>query len=266
MNTSLVQTTRLSDAPITVVQITREHRLNALDDALISALAAVAEELRDDVLLRAVVLTGGTRVFSAGADFTTFDKVKGEPDVNRVRRMLARGGRMVEAWQSLPMLTIAAVEGGAVGGGFGLALACDWRVFARDAYAYVPEARLGLNYGWGTLPRLATLAGPAKAKWIAVLCQRHSAAQLQEWGIADVVADKGQALAAAVDVAREVAALPTLPTQLIKRAVNAYSHALAPTAGYGDMEDMLVCMTDPEGALARASAIESVRTRKENAK
>lgn len=265
MTTSLVQTRRLADAPIAVVQLSREHRLNALDDALIGELASVAEQLRDDASLRAVVLTGGTRVFSAGADFTTFDKVKGEADVNRVRRMLARGGRMVEAWQSLPMLTVAAVEGGAVGGGFGLTLACDWRVFARDGYAYVPEARLGLNYGWGALPRLTALAGPARAKWIGVLCQRHAAAQLQEWGIADVVAEKGQALEAAIRLAREVAAFPTLPTQLIKRAVNAYSQALASAASYGDMEEMLVCMTDADGDLARATAIESVRARKDNA-
>lgn len=263
MTSSLVHIRRLPDAPIAVIQLAREHRLNALDDGLISALADTADELREDASVRAVVLTGGTRMFSAGADIGTFDLLKAQDDVNRVRRVIARGSRMMQAWQSLPMLTVAAVEGGAVGGGFGLALACDWRVFARDAYAYVPEAALGLNYGWGTLPRLTALVGPARAKWIAILCRKHPAEQLEQWGVADVVAGKGEVLDAALQVAREAAAFPTLPTQLIKRSVNAYSLALAATASSGDMEDMLVCMTDREGDAARATVIQGLQRRKE---
>lgn len=258
---SLVTVERHSPA-VAVVTLQRQDKLNALNDALVEALAQTADELRADARVKAVVLTGGPRAFSAGADVSTFDAIGRESDVNQVRRMVQRGTRMVEAWESLPALTIAAVEGGAVGGGFGLALACDWRVFARDAWAYVPEVRLGLNYGWGTLPRLTALAGPGRAKWISVLCRRHPAQELADWGIAEHVAEPGGALAAAIALADEVAALPGLAAQFIKQDVNAYATALARTASHGDMDHMLVCMTDEEGRQARARVAASVGSRR----
>lgn len=260
MNPPLLAIERRSPA-VAVVTLQRQHKLNALNDALVDALAAAADELREDARVKAVVLTGGPRVFSAGADMSTFDAVERQSDVNQVRRMVQRGTRMVEAWETLPALTIAAVEGGAVGGGFGLALACDWRVFARDAWAYVPEVRLGLNYGWGTLPRLTALAGPGRAKWISVLCRRHPAQELADWGIAEQVAEPGGALAAAIALAEEVAALPGLAAQFVKQDVNACATALARTASHGDMDHMLVCMTDSEGRQARAQVAASVGRR-----
>ena len=60
-------------------------------------------------------------------------------------------------WESIPQITIAAIEKLAVGAGVAIALACDWRVLARDAYLYVPEVKIGLNLQWGALPRLITL-------------------------------------------------------------------------------------------------------------
>lgn len=178
--------------------------------------------------------------------------------------MTEKGARMAVLWQTMPEVTSAAVEGGAVDGGFGLALACDWRVFARNAFTYVPEVRLGLNYGWSTLPRLATLAGPGRAKWISILCRRHGAEELAAWNIAEHVAQPGDAIAAAMVLAQEVAALPALAAlaalaaQIIKRSVNAYSLTLAKTASYGDMDDILVCMTGEEGQRARESFTQSL--------
>ncbi len=254
MNSSSVGIQSVSPA-IALVTLQRQEKHNALDDALIDALIHAAETLRDDAGVKAIVITGSSRMFSAGADISTFAAIDGEPDVNRVRRMTQKGARMTELWQSMPAITIAALEGGAVGGGFGLALACDWRVVARDAWAYVPEARLGLNYGWGTLPRLAALAGPARAKWISILCRRHGAQELSDWGIAEHICDAGTAVATALALAKEVCASPGLAPQLIKQTVNAYSFALAKTASYGDMDDMLLCMADPEGQNARAALI-----------
>jgi enoyl-CoA hydratase len=256
----LIQIDRPHSA-IVVVTLNREGKLNAFDDGLLDALTAACIELHDDARTKAVVVTGGTRVFSAGADIGLFDTIQSEPDVNRMRRTLNKGKRMIELWESLPMPTIAAVEGGAVGGGFSLALACDWRVFAEQSFAMVPEVKLGLNYGWGTLPRLSALAGPARAKWMSILCRRHGATELEQWGIADVSAPRGQALEAALKLAREVAALPMLAPQIIKRSVDAYAHALARSTSAGDMDDMLVCMGDREGAAARRDAVSALGSR-----
>ncbi|MGK3850863.1 enoyl-CoA hydratase/isomerase family protein, partial [Enterococcus faecium] len=64
----------------------------------------------------------------------------------------------------MPQITIAAIEGTAVGASAALALACDWRVAAKNAAFYLPEAKVGLNMGWGAIPRLTSLIGPARTK------------------------------------------------------------------------------------------------------
>ncbi len=258
MENSLVRIERDEVPEVAIVRIAREEKLNALNDAVLAGLAEAVDLLRDDTSIKAIVLTGGRRVFSAGADVGTFDQLRGEADLNRVRRATQRGMRLCADWENLPQPTIAAIEGGAVGGGFGLALACDWRVMAQDAWCYVPEVKLGLNYGWGTLPRLTALAGPARAKWISVLCRRHPAAEMQAWGIADEIAASGEALAAALRLAREVAGMPALAAQLIKQSVNRYSSALHPLASHTDMDQMLLCLNDPEGVAARARTLDDI--------
>jgi enoyl-CoA hydratase/carnithine racemase len=240
---------------IALVTMRREAKLNSFNDELISSLTAICESLHNDTAIKAVVLTGGTRVFSAGADRALFDTLEADADVNRLRRILARGKWMCERWDALPMMTIAAVEGGAVGGGLSLALACDWRVFASNAWAMVPEVRIGVNFGWGTLPRLAALAGPARAKWLSILCRKTPAAELAAWRVVEEVSEPGQALHGALRIAEELTALPALPPQLIKRTVNAFSHAAANVSSYGDMEEMLVCLSDEESAATRRHAM-----------
>lgn len=246
---------------VAVVRMMRAHKRNALDAGLIQALADAAAQLREDASVKAVVLTGSGGMFCAGADLQTFDAIAAEPDINRVRRLNQAGVRMVQAWEDLPAITIAAVEGGAVGGGLALALACDWRVFARDAYGYVPEVLLGLNYGWGALPRLSALAGPARAKWMSILARKHPAGELAQWRLVEQLAEPGQALQGALSLAREVAALPALAAQIIKQSVNAPGVAQARAASHADMDHMLVCLCDREGQGARQAFSRTVGKR-----
>lgn len=249
MTSELVRIEKVT-ARVAVVHMRREHKRNAMNAALIQALADAAEQVRDDAAIKAVVLTGGRQMFSAGADLQTFQDI-GQADIHSVRRMNQAGVRMVDLWESVPALTIAAVEGGAVGGGLALAMACDWRVFAQDAYAYVPEVHLGLNYGWGALPRMTALAGPARAKWMAVLGRRHGAQDLADWRLAEQVAPPGQAMDAALALAHEVAGLPALATQVIKQTVNACSASSDRAASHAEMDHMLLCLSDGEGQAAR---------------
>lgn len=240
---------------VAVVHLQRPAQLNALDDRLIAELTVAAEQLGQEAGLKAIVLTGGAQMFCAGMDLSAFDVAHGEADSSVLRQAIEPGRRLIEAWAQVPQITVAAVEGGAVGGGFGLTLACDWRVFAQDAWGYVPEVKLGLTYGWGLLPRLASLVGPARAKWIATLCRKHPCAELQQWGLVEQVAPSGQALEVALALARDVAAWPARAVQAIKRTVDAGDQALFSTVSHSDVDDMLACLLDEEGARVRARTL-----------
>lgn len=244
---------------VAILRIMREEKRNALNDQLLIELTTAIELLRDDTSVKAIVLTGGLRVFSAGADVSVLSAESTAMDLNRARREMQRGGRLCAALEGLPQVTIAAIEGAAVGGGFSLALACDWRVMAESAWCYVPEVRLGVNFGWGTLPRLISLVGPARAKKISILCRRHSASELREWGVADEVTAPGDALATALQLAREAAAMPAMATQSIKQAINAHSHALLALSSNAEMDQMLLCLTDPEGQEARMQTLREIK-------
>ena len=102
------------------------------------------------------------------------------------RQIFYRGGRLCAAWESMPQVTIAAMERLAVGAGVALPLACDWRVMGESCYLYVPEAKIGLNLQWGALPRLINLVGPARAKRICILCERMDAQTALAWGSGSV--------------------------------------------------------------------------------
>jgi enoyl-CoA hydratase/carnithine racemase len=248
---------RAAGAPqIAIVTIDRPQQRNAFNDLVISELANIAGQLREMTDVRCVIVTGAGGFFSAGADLASFAAVRAETDLNRVRRMVEKGGMMCAAWEQLPQLTIAAIDGGAVGGGLGLSLACDWRVMAEDAWIYVPEARLGLNFGWNTLPRLNALVGPARTKTISVLCHRHPATECLAWGLTDRLGPPGDAMSTARELADEVCNVPRMAAQIIKRSVNANAYALTAATSYADMEDMLVCLSDEEG---QASAREVVK-------
>lgn len=240
---------------VAVVRLQRPAQLNALDGGLIAELTAAAEQLGQEAGLKAIVLTGGRQMFSAGVDLSTFDGLGVGTDEGAMRQAIEPGRRLIEAWSELPQITLAAVEGGAVGGGFGLTLACDWRVYAEDAWGYVPEVKLGLTYGWGLLPRLTALVGPARAKWIATLCRKHPCAELQQWGLVEQVAPPGQALELALALAREVAALPAMAVQRVKRTVDAGNQALFGAVSHSDVDDMIACLADEEGARVRAQTL-----------
>jgi len=246
---------KVSRAPdnnaIAILTINRPAQKNAINDAVINGLSAAVAEIRNDVSVRTVILTGEGGFFSAGADLSLFDEIGDVTDVNIVARSLEGGGRLCSEIEKLPQPTIAAIEGGAVGGGLAMAISCDWRVMASNAFAYVPEARLGLNYGWNTLPRLNRLIGPARAKTLSILCRRHGADECLTWGLADQTAAPGKALEGALALAEEVCALPRLAVQMIKKSINGHATALAENASFSDMDMMLVCMTDPEGNQAR---------------
>lgn len=254
----------MDDNPhIAVVSINRPKNYNSITVEVLEGLIAAAEKIGDDGQIRAVILTGEGGYFSSGADFSLFASAMGERDTNQARISGNKGARACKAWEDLPQPTIAAIEGGVVGGGLAIAMACDWRVMGENSYAYVPEVKVGVNFGWGSLPRLTNLVGGPKAKLMSILCHKHKAPECSAWGLADFVTGDGATMDQALELATEISKLPRLPVQLIKRGVNVSANALAAASGYGDLEDLLLCMKDEEATKYRMETIQKIQNNKE---
>lgn len=238
----------------TLVQFDRGVNRNALDQETILALTHVARDLADSLEIQTVVLTGASDIFSAGIDLKDPSKwAETETGLLERRNVAQRGARLCRLWQDLPQITIAAIEGPAVGGSAALALACDWRVMASNAYIYLPEAKVGLNMGWGAIPRMTSLIGPARTKRAILMAERLPATTALEWGLIDAIAP----LQCAVETAQELAArsgeTPAAILRMTKESVNATATALHQLGIYMDADQALVCRDSTEGASARAT-------------
>ncbi len=194
---------------VLVVTIDRPEAKNAIDLATAQAIGAAMDALDDDDGLFVGVLTGAGGVFSAGMDLKAF--LRGErPHVP------GRGfAGLVERPPRKPL--IAAVEGPALAGGFEIALACDLVVAGESASFGLPEVRRGLLAGGGGLLRLPRKAGLPRATEWALTGDRVSAADAAAAGVVNRLVPDGQALEAALELARRIAANGPLAVQGTKR-------------------------------------------------
>src|ERR671922_1801506 len=175
------------DGAIATVTLARPDRRNALSDAMLTELGAAFAELRDDAGVRVVVVTGAPPVFSAGADARLKSTMSTEERrrafatrKSQFRRLFERANTLLEG---LEQITIAAVNGHAVGGGWGVALACDFRLAASDAQFWIPEVDLGVPLGVASTTRFVRLVGPARAKEIILECRRYTAEEVLAMGL-----------------------------------------------------------------------------------
>jgi enoyl-CoA hydratase len=189
--------------------VTRE----LLDD-LESALAELEAQTPDDV--RAVVVTGGDRAFSAGSHVAEFEAQRGPGGRQRLELEEGVSTRLA----GLPMPTIAAIEGNALGGGLELALACDLRVASEQAKLGMPEVRLAVTPGSGGTQRLPRIVGPARAKELILTGRIIDAAEAQRIGLVNRVVPAGQARIAADEIAAEIAARGPLAVREAKRLID----------------------------------------------
>jgi enoyl-CoA hydratase/carnithine racemase len=176
--------------------------LNLVTGEMMERLDAALDELARDGEVRAVVVTGaGTRAFCAGSDVKEFEGLAGR---------VAQGKLLYEKYvyrklAELPVPTIAAIEGDALGGGLELALCCDLRIASARARLGMPEVRLGVIPGSGGTQRLPAVVGPARAKELILVGELISAQRAEQIGLVNAVADDGQALAVATDMAQRIA-------------------------------------------------------------
>src|SRR6476469_3290100 len=233
---------------IATVTLARPERRNALSAELMREMIACAHELAARKDLDVVLVTGAAGVFSAGADLKDSTRWAGGAPLLEQREIAGLGQRMARAWEELPQITIAAIEGYAVGGGLALAVALDWRVMARDAFVTLPEISLGIPLTWGTLPRLVNLVGPARAKRLAILGERVAAEQALAMGLVDELCDKSGAMEAAV------LEKPKHSVLMTKEAVNAYAGLGAHAVSYMAHDQLELAAASPESRAARDAA------------
>ena len=203
------------EGAVEILQINRPAAYNALDRHVMEAITAAVDRIRDDEEVRAVVLTGSTRVFCAGADITAFDALRAEPLLGSRR---AAGGRIWTDLATLNTPVIAAVEGLALGGGFELALACDTVVAGRSARFALPEVSLGVIPGGGGTQRLVHAVGKARAMALLLTGDTIDAEKAERFGVVTEVVEDGGALDAALALAERICRNSPLAVALAKDA------------------------------------------------
>jgi enoyl-CoA hydratase len=209
--TPLVVTERRSDG-VAVIKLDNP-KVNALSTELLRQLESAARALTDDPP-GAVVITGGDRVFAAGADISEL----GGPDDAR-----AVGGAFLSALDAvahIPRCVIAAISGFALGGGCELALACDLRIASEKAKLGQPEILLGVIPGGGGTQRLARLVGPARAKHMILTGRQIRADEALGIGLVDEVVAPDGLHDRAFGLAAELAAGAVVAQGLAKHAID----------------------------------------------
>lgn len=219
---------------IALLTLCRPDRLNAWSWESTRQLGLLADRIRFDPSVRAVLLRAEGRAFCAGIDVTApGGSITGGSPAERTRNYY-EGIRWVHerfaVLARLPQPVVVAVQGYCLGFGFELALMADIRVAAGDAVFALPEARLGVAVDAGGDLRIAREAGAGWAKFLALTGRRIDAATAERRGLVQLVVPPAELDATARALAAEIAANAPLAVQGIKRSVDAYADAALPAA------------------------------------
>lgn len=161
--------------------INRPRELNVLGPEMMEALARAFGEVEADSAVRLVVFQGrGSKAFAAGADLAVVSEVTGGEQAEEFSR---RGQAIFEHFSSSRLITIAAIEGYALGGGLELALSLDLRIATLGSKFGLPEVNLGLLPGFGGTQRLPMLIGGARALWLLMAGERINGGEAERIGL-----------------------------------------------------------------------------------
>jgi len=191
-------------------------KMNAINEEVSEGLAAAAHEATFNEKIKAVVLWGGEKIFAAGADIKMMADRSPAEMMNRIGLMQSVFSQIEE----IPKVTIAAINGYALGGGCELAMTCDFRIVADNAQMGQPEILLGVIPGAGGTQRLPRLVGPARAKEIVFTGRMVACLEALQYGLADKVVPADEVYPTAVEMATQFAKGPTVALRAAKMAIN----------------------------------------------
>ena len=202
---------------IAVATINRPKALNALNSQVLEDLNELLDLINADEEIRALVLTGsGEKAFVAGADIaemSTLTKVEGEA-------FGKKGNDVFRKLETLPIPTVAAVNGFALGGGCELSMSCDIRICADTAVFGQPETGLGITPGFGGTQRLARLVGPGMAKQLIYTAKNIKADEALRIGLVNAVYPLEELMPAAEKLAATIAKNAPIAVRACKKAIN----------------------------------------------
>lgn len=202
---------------IAVLTFVSDGKVNSLSSETWQALDGRIAELAGNHDVRVWILTGAGKTFLAGADIKELASLEGAPDARRVCRL---GQRVLDDLAGAPAVTIAAINGAALGGGCEVALACDLRLMADGAVIGQPEVLLGVIPGWGGTQRLARLIGAGRAKELVLTGKSIDAKRAEAIGLVNRVVDGAELLQSARELAGHVMAGGPQAVHAAKEAID----------------------------------------------
>lgn len=203
------------DGAIARLVLNRPDKKNAITEAMWAAVPGLLDEAEADPAVKVVVLASATPgMFSAGADIAEFTEIAGDPARRRSNQRAVREAQ--DRLMRCQKPTFAAVDGACVGGGCGLALACDMRLTSDRSRFGITPVRLGLVYGLEDAKRLVDLVGPAHAKSILFTGRLLDAAEAKRIGLVNDVLSVDELGPAVAELAGEIAAASQFGVRGIK--------------------------------------------------
>jgi enoyl-CoA hydratase len=212
------------DGPLCTITFNRPQRRNCMTRDVMLEFEKLIHQVRDGHETRALIVTGTGAAFSAGADLSG---AKGVSDPKERARIFAANnkglpriiGRIFDTILRLDCMTIGAINGYAVGGGWALAAAFDFVVASENAEFWVPEVDLGVPFSGGPAQVMAARMGPWRAKEAMILCRHYSAAELFAMGMVNQVVKPPELMPAARQFAERLLKQP-------RRAATATKHVV----------------------------------------
>ena len=196
--------------------IDREKALNALNTQVLSDLDAAIDAIDLDAVRCVIVRGAGEKSFVAGADIAQMKELSKEEGVAFGKQ----GNDVMRKLETLPIPTIAAVGGYALGGGCELAMSCDFRICSDTAVFGQPETGLGITPGFGGTQRLARLVGPGMAKQLIYTAKNIKADEALRIGLVNAVYPLDEVMAAAEKLAETIAKNAPIAVRACKKAIN----------------------------------------------
>lgn len=201
---------------VQLLVLDRQEALNAFSPEQITDLRSALDDVAADPSVRAVVLTGAGRAFSAGADISRMV----EMDVEGARAFALQGHGMCDAIEALPVPVIAAINGFALGGGCEVALACDIRLASDAMKISQPEVALGIPPGWGGSQRLPRITGEGFAKRMILTGAMIGPDEALAAGLVSAVHPADELIDAAVAMGEEIAQKSPSAVALSKQLIH----------------------------------------------